>query len=89
MAIRDRLAEMLGAEAREKFLGKAEEKAPRYTAHNHCEKVRIDGSGGHRYAILRSGVAIAWFLHEDTRDRVLEFLNKETYTIKTEDIHLD
>jgi len=85
--IRARIAEMLDDDAREKFLGKAKRKE--YTVdtgvyiYHYEDKVAgnalraPNGVTPLRYLIRRAGCFTAAFRDEDTRDRVLAFLNGE------------
>jgi hypothetical protein len=88
--IRDRIADMLDDDAREKFLGKAENVEPEYYERN----FDLPGEGFRKVPLCpphdptelrfyinpypwRPNQVLAAFRDEDTRDRVLEFLNNE------------
>ncbi|MES0385645.1 MAG: hypothetical protein ABUJ98_13820 [Hyphomicrobium sp.] len=91
--IRARIAEMLDDELREKFLGKAEKKYQKYQTYHSdggCYTYRAqltDDNTPEFHWLISLGEAsdeiIAAFRDEDTRDRVLAFLNADASEPKT------
>ena len=78
-------AEMLDDDAREKFLGKAEPKEPFYNKYDARraliyrpgKNVNAEVNPPFPYLLGLDYINIAAFRDEDTRDRVLEFLNAD------------